>query len=333
MRYFYLLIAVLVITVASVHADIERRAAIDIGSGGTKVTIADVDQATNQIVQVILDTSYSVPYQASLDKSEDGTFDVETKKIGLNTFQEIKELATQHEVQKIVAIATSAFRKSNNAKQFIEEVKKQTQIKIEIIPQREEGEIAFFSALATGEYNPEEAVVWDIGTGSLQITALNSNNELTVYMGEQMGSVAFKNYIIATLQENDLEETISPNPMSEEDLKMADSYARAFARKTYPLIKQKIQNDGTVIGIGRLFYHSIRPLASDGEVITRSALRKFIENALEKTDEELNNPFAHVDVSNCILTLGIMKALHIQEIRPIETTTTRGLLISPSYWQ
>ncbi|MBA3816885.1 MAG: hypothetical protein H0X29_10290 [Parachlamydiaceae bacterium] len=332
MKYFYLVILFVVSICTQVNADVECRAAIDIGSGGTKVAIADIDTETNQIIQVILDTSFPVPYQASLDKSEDGTFDMETKELGLKTFKEIKEITDQHQVQKIVAIATSAFRKANNGKEFISEIEKQTKIRVQIIPQREEGEIAFFSALASGEFNPEEAVVWDIGTGSLQITTMNTNEDLTVYMGEQMGSVAFKNYIVDAIQENDIEDVTSPNPMTEEDLKAADSYARAFARKAYPIIKQKINARGTVIGIGRLFYHSIRPLASESDVITRNGLRKFIENSLNKTDEQLDNPFAHVDVSNCILTLAIMKALHIQEIRPIETTTTRGLLVSPSYW-
>jgi len=329
---FYLIIFFVISAFSQVNADIERRAAIDIGSGGTKVAIADVDTETNQIVQVILDTSFPVPYQASLDKSTDGTFDRETKDLGIKVFKEIKEIADQHQVQKIVAIATSAFRKANDSKAFITEIEKQTKIHVQIIPQREEGEIAFFSALASGEYNPKEAIVWDIGTGSLQITTANNNEGLTVYMGEQMGSVAFKNYIVDAIQENDIEDTISPNPISEEDLRAADSYARAFGRKAYPIIKEKIRAQGTVLGIGRLFYHSIRPYASEGEVITRSGLRNFIESSLNKTDEELHNPFAHLDVSNCILTLAIMKALHIQEIRPIETTTTRGLLISSSYW-
>lgn len=319
--------------VLHVNADIERRAAIDIGSGGTKVAIADVDTRTNQIIQIILDTSFSVPYQASLDKSLDGTFDQETKTLGLKTFKEINELVNLYDVQKIAAIATSAFRKSNNSKEFILEIEKESGINVQIIPQREEGEIAFFSAIASGELNSSNVVVLDIGTGSLQITTANINDGLIVYMGEQMGSVAFKNYIISTLQESDVEDVISPNPISEEDLKAADSYARAFARKAYPIIKQKIQDEGTVIGIGRLFYHSIRPLAAEEGVITRSGLRKFIENSLNKTDEELNNPFAYVDVTNCILTLAIMKALHIQEILPVETTTTKGLLISPAYWE
>lgn len=332
MKRFYLIILFLISACSHANADVERRAAIDIGSGGTKVAIADIDTETNQILQVVLDTSFPVPYQASLDKSADGTFDQETKELGIQVFKEIKEITDEYQVQKIVAIATSAFRKANNSKAFITEIEKQTNIHIQIIPQREEGEIAFFSALASGEFNPKEAIVWDIGTGSLQITTANDNEGLTVYMGEQMGSVAFKNYIVDAIQENDIEDTLSPNPISEEDLKAADSYARAFGRKAYPIIKEKIQAQGTVIGIGRLFYNSIRPLASEGDVITRSGLRNFIENSLNKTDEELHNPYAHVDVSNCILTLAIMKALHIQEIQPIETTTTRGLLVSPSYW-
>lgn len=332
MKRFYLIILFLISACSHVNADVERRAAIDIGSGGTKVAIADIDTETNQILQIVLDTSFPVPYQASLDKSADGTFDQETKELGIQVFKEIKEITDEYQVQKIVAIATSAFRKANNSKAFITEIEKQTNIHVQIIPQREEGEIAFFSALASGEFNPKEAIVWDIGTGSLQMTTANDNEGLTVYMGEQMGSVAFKNYIVDAIQENDIEDTLSPNPISEEDLKAADSYARAFGRKAYPIIKEKIQAQGTVIGIGRLFYNSIRPLASEGDVITRSGLRNFIENSLNKTDEELHNPYAHVDVSNCILTLAIMKALHIQEIRPIETTTTRGLLVSPSYW-
>jgi len=186
--------------------------------------------------------------------------------------------------------------------------------------------------LAFGDFDSEEAVVWDIGTGSLQMTAKNEIGGLTVYMGEQMGSVAFKSYVIETIQEENLEETNSPNPINEDELKSADSYARAFGRKAYPLIKEKIKVSGRVIGIGRLFYNSIRPIAAEDGMITRSGLRKFIDDSLNKTDEELDNPYAHVDVSNCILTLAIMKSLHIQEIQPVDTTTTRGMLVYPSYW-
>ncbi len=323
----------LVFVSASCFGDIERRTAIDVGSGGTKVAIADVDTSTNKIVDVLFETSFSVPFQASLDKSENGKFDKETRLLALQRFKEIVALSKEYEATQISAIATSAFRKSNNAQKMIAEIKDETNIEIQVIPQREEGEIAFFSSLANGDYNKDEVVVLDIGTGSIQITTLGKeDDDLIVYMGENMGSVAFKNYIVDVIQENDLDTHISPNPMTDDDLKFADSYARAFGRKAFPVIKEKIQS-GQVVGIGRLFYNSIRPIASENGIITRDALRNYIYNALNKSDEELDNPYAHVDVSNCILTLAIMKSLHIHEITPVETTTTKGLLISENYWK
>ena len=333
MKHVHLFIILLVSLATFANAGIERRAAVDVGSGGTKVTIADVDMETNRIIQIVEDLSFPVAYQNALDKSVDGKFDSTTRALGIHTFKKIQEIANHHQVDKITAIATSAFRKANNSKKFVSEIEQQTGLCVQVISQREEGEIAFYSALAKGDLNPDEVIVWDIGTGSLQMTTASSDEGLTVYMGEDMGSVAFKNYIVGELQDHDIEDTISPNPMSKEDLKAADCYARAFARQAYPVFKQKIQADFPVVGIGRLFYHSIRPIACEDGFITRKGLRTFIIESLDKTDEELNNPYAHVDVSNCILTLAVMKALHIQKILPVDTTTTKGLLVSPTYWE
>lgn len=185
-------------------------------------------------MEVRLETSFPVPYQASLERSEDGTFDKETMDLGLKTFKEIKEITESLQVQRIVAVATSAFRKANNAKEFVEVIKAETQLSVRIIPQREEGEIAFFSALATGEYKPEEVLVWDIGTGSLQMTVMNKTHNLSVFMGENMGSVAYKNYIIDTIQGRNSGKDKSPNPMTDLHLKGSDTYARSFGRKAYP---------------------------------------------------------------------------------------------------
>lgn len=327
--YYFMLIGLL--SILPIDGDIERRAVLDIGSGGTKVAIADVDTESRQISEVLFEQSYPVPYQASLDKSYDGNFDAETKALGLKTFEEIKEIALTFNVAKITALATSAFRKANNAKAFIEEVRQQTDIAIRIIPQREEGEIAFHSAVSTNQFNAADILVWDIGTGSMQMTAINSNAEFSVYMGEHMGSTAFKSYITDVIQDKE-DDDHSPNPISPEDLKMADSYARAFARKALPIIKDKINNQALVIGIGRLFYHSLRPIALQNSAITRKGLRTYINESLNKSDEELDNPFAQSDITNCILALAVMKALHIHEIVPIETTATRGILTAPAYW-
>ncbi len=321
------------VTIDNLNSTIERRAAIDIGSGGTKLAIADIDKTTNKIVNLILEKSFPVPYQAALEQSKDGNFDENIKNLGLKTFQEIKDVLSNYQVNKVAAVATAAFRTANNGESFAKEIDDQVGIKINIISQQEEGNLAFISALAVlNDKQPNNIVVWDIGTGSLQLTTLLENQDLTVFKG-QLGSVPFRNYIIDVIQGKDSNKINSPNPMTLEDYKLADRYARALARKAFPVIKNKIQAEGMVVGLGRLFYASIAPVAGQDGKITRKGLRNFINAALNKTDGELNNPFANVDVSNCILALAFMKALHIQEINVVDTTTSKGLLVANHYWE
>jgi len=311
---------------------IERRAAIDVGSGSTKVTIADVDPVSQQIISIIFEESFPVPYQASLEASYDGSFDENITDLGMITFKEIKVITENYQVQKIAAVATAAFRDATNGDRFAQEVKNETTIPLRVIPQREEGTMAFFSGIAASDKDPEQLIVWDIGTGSFQMTTLNESNDLSVYMGG-IGSIPFKNYIIDLIQGKDSNEITTPNPMTEEDVKEADRFARSLGRNAYPIIKEKIKlSEVELIGIGRLFSNSIGP-HGENEVIVRKDLRTFIDGAIGLTDLELNTPYANVDVSNAILVLAFMKALHIHEIHIIDTKSTRGMLIYTPYWE
>ncbi len=310
--------------------EVERRAAIDVGSGGTKVLIADVDKKTNEIKQVVFEHSFSVPYQVSLEKSPDGTFDSFVQEQGLKTFQEIKLLLDQHEVQKVSAIATEAFRKANNGELFAREIRHLTQIPLQIISQQQEGVIAYQSALAIHKAEDKEAVVWDIGTGSFQITSQKGEQGYEVFTGG-FGSVPFKNHIIEEIQGKDPSMIHSPNPISEEEYREIGRSARWFAKQASRELKAKINSLNTcILGIGRLFYNSVRPLAAaEGFTINRKGLRTFIRQSLNKSDQEMNNPFSHVDLPNCIQVLEVMKALHIHEITVVNTTTTKGIVIGP----
>lgn len=311
---------------------IERRAAIDVGSGSTKVTIADVNATDEKIVSVIFEHSFPVPYQAFLESSYDGSFNESICDLGMKTFREIKEISDDYRVEKIAGVATAAFRDAINGDRFVHEIYAETDILLSIIPQREEGTLAFFSGVEASDHDPEKLIVWDIGTGSFQMTTMNSSDELSVFMGG-VGSIPFKNYIIDLIQDKNSDEISSPNPMSQEDVKNADIYARSLGRKAYPIIKDKIKQPETkLIGIGRLFSNSIGPIGKDG-IILRKDLRAFIEESVGLTDEELNNPYANVDVSNAILVLAFMKALHIHEIDIVDTKSTRGMLIYSPYWK
>jgi exopolyphosphatase/guanosine-5'-triphosphate,3'-diphosphate pyrophosphatase len=316
-------------------SDIERRAVIDVGSGSTKFCIADVDIKTQSVVKIILNESYAVPYQASLEASDDYTFSREVRETGIQTFTKINALCEEHNVQKVTAVATEAFRKSMNGESFAKEIYDRTCIPLRIITQKEEGAIAYYSAASLVKDRPQEdLIVWDIGTGSYQITMENKDKELSVFMGN-VGSVPFKNYIIDVVQNQDSSSpSATLHPFTEEDHIAADRYARALARQAFPNIKHQIsEKDGKVVGVGRLFTNSLLPFSEDPEKITRADLRKYITSCYGKTKEDLNNPFSEADLANATLALGFMKALHIQEIHALSAATSQGMLTYAPYWE
>jgi exopolyphosphatase/guanosine-5'-triphosphate,3'-diphosphate pyrophosphatase len=315
---------------AAVHKEWERRGAVDVGSGTTKICIADVDLQTNKIIRVVLEKQFAIPYQAYVEA--DGCFGESIRSFGINTFKEILEIFEEQGVEKIVAVATEAFRRAANGIAFAEEVQA-IGLPLQVISQEEEGAIGFYSALSSLDQRASSMLVWDIGTGSFQISVENPIDEIIVYM-QSFGSVPFKNYIIHNIQGKDLAVEQSPNPISEEDWKKADAFAREIGRKAFPLIKDKIKTvSGVVLGIGRLFSNSIGSISDNPEVISRKDLRDYIRKCLNKTDAELKDSYANVNVSNAILVLGVMKALHIHEIDIVNTTSTKGILTYPEYWE
>ncbi len=312
---------------------IVRRAAIDVGSGSTKVCIAEIDCTTNQIKNVLFEGSFAAPYQSYLEIDPNLQFNAEIQEKGLATFVSIQELIAQYQVTNVVAIATEAFRKAKNGPEFAACVKEKTGIPLNVISQEDEGMIAFYSAVSSSSKDPDDILIWDIGTGSFQMIAAHEgiDHALEIYM-RSMGAVPFKKAIIQDIQGKDPAIVKTPNPMTQEDWEKADALARHMGRHAIPFIKEKMSTvEGHVVGIGRLFANSVQPMGTDGK-IHRDDLRAFIRSSLGKTDEELGDPFANVNVSNAILVLGVMKALHIHEIEIIETTSTKGILSYQPYW-
>ncbi len=191
----------------------EIRAALDIGSGATNLKIAKVDPQTDKIVTQIFEKSIPVPYQKHLEQSSNTTFDQEVRDQGIRAIKALKEIAETYQVKKIVAVATAAFRKATNAEQFAHEIEQQTGVQVRIINQDEEGILAFRGALAVTSIQPQQAVVWDIGGGSMQLTTLSNEGTYLVEKGKT-ASIPFKNDVIQKIEHKDLKATPSPNPLS-----------------------------------------------------------------------------------------------------------------------
>lgn len=311
----------------------EVRAALDIGSGATNIKIARVDPKTDKITAVLLEKSLPVPYQKELELSSNNTFNRSVMDQGIEAVKTLKEIADQYQVKKVVAVATAAFRQAANAQALAQEIEAKTGVTVRIINQDEEGILAFRGALALTSVDPKNAVVWDIGGGSMQLTTLSDVGTYLVEKGKT-ASAPFKNVVIGQIQGQNINQVATPNPMTLEQIQAAIMRAKEFASQTDPFIQNKIsQPSTTVIGVGNLFNYSVQPLVND-KIVQQQALYQAIEKMANKTDAELpGKSFADVSVTNPAMILGYMQELKIEKVDVVNVNNADGALTYPAYWQ
>lgn len=309
------------------------RAALDIGSGATKLRVAEVDLQANKIERVLDTQSFAVPYQEELSKSTDGNFSDDLMQKGIDALRESAKIAQKHGAEKVVAVATAAFRKAHNADDYIKRIKNETGIEVHIIEQALEGELAFKAVQSHYGVKPSELVVWDIGGGSLQLTATNEDGELIVYRGTE-ASTPFKNYVIEMIQRRSINDVNTPNPMSFKDILQAGFYAQRLTENVDQEIKNKIVDSKTItVGVGNIFGYQIAKMFDQDPEITRHGIAEAASKLAHKNDHDVGGgDYANVFVTNTLLILGFMEGLNIDKMRITDINPADGAFFHAPFW-
>lgn len=309
-----------------------RRAAFDIGSGSTKMKVADVDTCDQKIVQVIYEQEESVNYREDLSKNNNQNFSPEIIKTGADALKKLKQKAREYDVEEknMAGVATAAFRHAKNAESVVKQLSREINFPLNIIEQNEEGILGFYSALSVATVPRSSIVVWDIGAGSQQITVYdNLKKDFHVFEG-QLAAVTFKDLVLKQIQKSKKQ---TPNPMSTKDVEKAISASFDDAKKNVSsLIHEKIADQsGLVYGIGGVHYMSVKGQIGRDRYSLDSIMTALNTN-MRKTDKEINTQYASSDVTNLALIAGYMKALNIKEVVILNINNTNGVLVNPKFW-
>jgi exopolyphosphatase / guanosine-5'-triphosphate,3'-diphosphate pyrophosphatase len=92
---------------------------------------------------------------------------------GIATMKDFYREITDHHVQQVKAIATSALRCASNGTGFIKQVKIEAGIEIEIIDGDREAEYIYLGVKATGILSVKNSLIIDIGGGSVEFIICN----------------------------------------------------------------------------------------------------------------------------------------------------------------
>ena len=94
---------------------------------------------------------------------------------GIKTMQHFQEKISSNAVQQVRALATSALRSASNGKDFINEVKNQTGISIEIINGDQEAAFIYEGVKISGCLSAKNSLIMDIGGGSVEFILGNAD--------------------------------------------------------------------------------------------------------------------------------------------------------------
>ncbi len=315
-------------------SDTVVRAAIDIGSGATKLKVALVNIKTQKIEKVLVNESFTVQYQEELEKSTNNTFNEAVMNTGIAAIKKSKEIALQYGAKKVIGVATASFRKAANVDQYVARILRETDVQVHIIDQQLEGILGFKATTAQLQTAVKDVVVWDIGGGSFQFSTLDQNGEVLVYRGED-ASIPFKNHVLKAIKLEDPSHTNTPNPLNKGQMQQAQQHARQLAQKVDRVFKEKLSDPQTcVVGIGNIFAYGIYPLVEKQTPFKQVKLSTNVDQLENKSDIALGGgDYVNVSVTNPLLVLGFMQALGINTMEIADVNNADGALLHNTFWQ
>ena len=322
-----LLLATLLVVTAA-RAERTTVASFDIGSGTTRLLVADVDPCGIALPQIHERQSRRLSYAADLLNPPTGRFSPALMAEASATMQELIEHAQAYQPERIVAVATQAFRAAANAEELVDEWRQRWGLDVRILSQEEEARLAYRLVLSRLAEVPEQLIVWDIGAGSQQLVWREPGSARWGHVNSRIASVSFRNRALEWLSRP--ADQSSPNPLSAAEV---EQLAAALGEWINPddsaLIRHRVEQGATVVGIGGVHGASLvnQLNLAPGEEITRDGIAAALAKQLGRSDQEIGGDYADTDVVNLILVGTLMDHFGMQNYQVMPMDLTEAVLL------
>ena len=301
-----------------------RLAAIDIGTNSVHMIV----------VQVRPDFSFEV-----IDREKEmvrlGAGGLDGKKLtreamtaALQALSKFERLAKSHQVDEILAVATSATREAENGGAFLEAIERKTGVRPRIITGTEEARLIHLAAVY-GVDTPKATVVIDIGGGSVEIT-LGSGREVKFARSFKIGVIRLTEHFVESDPISDREEKKMTRFIGEQ----VDRYIDQIVAAGYDRV---IGTSGTIVSLGTVATAIDRDGAAPEEVrnlrVPAKSLRRVRKMAVEmKLEERLHMPGqdprrADLMVAGAVLLDALLKKLDAGEITLCDLALREGVVL------
>src|SRR6266705_2573501 len=115
----------------------------------------------------------------------------------VTTLRRFKKMAEHNGADPIITTATSAVRESRNSDQFIEQVRKEVGLDVQVLPGVEEARLIAMAVSEVTDFNNRRALIIDIGGGSTEFI-ITGGGEPDVMLSLRLGAVRLTEKFITT---------------------------------------------------------------------------------------------------------------------------------------
>ncbi len=117
--------------------------------------------------------------------------------LAVRTLSNFQKLIKLRHVNRVRAVATSAVRETKNSAEFVARIRRETGLKVEIIPGAEEARLIFVAARHAMGLEGGPHLLVDIGGGSVELVMVRDGEAMWMYAASSSACLASPNNYLA----------------------------------------------------------------------------------------------------------------------------------------
>ena len=251
-----------------------------------------------------------------------------TMRSALQALTKFKRLAESHEVDEVVAAATSAVREAENGREFLAAIRQRTGIEARVISGTEEARLIHRAAVYGVDVSDGSALVIDIGGGSVELT-LGRGSQVRIAHSLKLGVIRLTERFVHSDPITRADERRMVGHITEVLAPVTDKIrSRGFARV--------VGTSGTILSLGSLAVGEGRAVGSDALRSRRVSLKLLRRVRKELTALDLAGRIgipgldprrADLSVAGSILICTLLRLLGARELTLCDLALREGLAL------
>ncbi|MDJ0696882.1 Ppx/GppA phosphatase family protein [Mastigocoleus sp. MO_188.B34] len=305
--------------------------------------IAAIDLGTNSLHMVVVEIEPKLPSFSIIGKEketvrlgnrepETGNLKLEVMERAIHALARFQEIAKTLNAEAIIAVATSAIREAPNGRDFLERVKKELGLDVDLISGQEEARRIYLGVLSGMEFAEQPHIIIDIGGGSTELILCDSQEE-KVLTSTKVGAVRLSKEFITT------------DPISTSEFDYLQAYTRGKLERAADEIKVNLKNgtypclvgtSGTIETIAAIDVRNklgVEPSTLNGYEFTFSDLQTWIHRFRKMDNKEraeipgMPDRRSEVILGGAIVLQEAMALLNVGSIKICERALREGVIV------